>query len=222
MRTKTLLLTAALTAAGAATSLAQAVYSQNIVGYINLTVQPGFSMIANQLNASPNNKVTSIIAAPPNNTQIYKFDPSTGGFVQNTFVGGTWEGDDLDMTLNPGEGVFIKNSTASNFTITLLGEVALQSSIAIPTGFSVRSSALPIAGKLTDPLPTGLGFPVQSLDNIFAVDRATGGFAQDTFIGGAWEGDHGGEVPLVALGESFFFKAAAGHPNWVQNFSVGQ
>ena len=37
MRTKTLLLTAALTAAGALTSMAQ-VYSINIVGYINLPV----------------------------------------------------------------------------------------------------------------------------------------------------------------------------------------
>ena len=46
MRTKTLLLTAALAAAGVVSSMAQ-VYSVNSVGYVNLTLPNGFSMIAN-------------------------------------------------------------------------------------------------------------------------------------------------------------------------------
>ena len=46
MRTKTLLLTAALSAAGIATSMAQ-VYSANAVGYVNKLIPTGFSMIAN-------------------------------------------------------------------------------------------------------------------------------------------------------------------------------
>jgi hypothetical protein len=64
MRTKTLLLTAALSAAGIATSMAQNVYSVNMVGYINKTMPKGLSMIANQLNASPNNKVTTLFGTP--------------------------------------------------------------------------------------------------------------------------------------------------------------
>src|SRR5947207_10303632 len=46
MRTKTLLLTAALAAAGAASAMAQNVYSVNAVGYANVSVPSGFSMIA--------------------------------------------------------------------------------------------------------------------------------------------------------------------------------
>ena len=48
MRTKALLLTAALGLASVATSMAQAVYSVNVVGYINLTMKPGFNLVANQ------------------------------------------------------------------------------------------------------------------------------------------------------------------------------
>ena len=73
MRTKTLLLTAALTAAGVATSMAQ-VYSVNMVGYINQSIPQGFSMIANQLNASPDNKVTTLLPAPPASTSVFKFN----------------------------------------------------------------------------------------------------------------------------------------------------
>src|SRR3954468_1352288 len=47
MRTKTLLLTAALAAAGAASAMAQNVYSVNAVGYVNKSVVHGYSIVAN-------------------------------------------------------------------------------------------------------------------------------------------------------------------------------
>src|SRR2546426_805740 len=78
MRTKTLLLTAALTAAGALTSMAQ-VYSVNIVGYINLSIPRGFSMIANQLNATPDNTLETLMPTMPEGTIIYKFNPALRG-----------------------------------------------------------------------------------------------------------------------------------------------
>src|SRR5687767_2502685 len=125
MRTKTLLLTAALCAAGAATSMAQ-VYSVNMVGYINQPIPAGFSMVANQLNASPDNKVTTLLPAPPNNTAVYKFNKASGGYDTLQFLG-AWEGDDLDMTLNPGEGAFVFAPSA--FSTTFVGEVALSSTV---------------------------------------------------------------------------------------------
>jgi hypothetical protein len=56
MRTKTLLLTAALAVAGLSSASAQ-VYSVNAVGYINLSLPKGFSMICNQLKASPDKQI---------------------------------------------------------------------------------------------------------------------------------------------------------------------
>src|SRR5688500_9409874 len=108
MRTKTLLLTAALTAAGVATSMAQ-VYSVNMVGYINHTIPSGFSMLANQLNNSPDNKVVTLFPAPPEGTQVYKFDAQSDTFQFMQFADGMWEGDEgfADVAVGPGEGIWI-------------------------------------------------------------------------------------------------------------------
>src|SRR4051812_22014092 len=142
MRTKTLLLTAALSAAGALSSMAQ-VYSVNIVGYINLTVPKGFSMVANQLNATPDNKIQSVLPAPPENTTIYKFN----GHGYDSF---NYSADNpppgwfpATGTLAPGEGAFISIdpsviAPATSTTITLVGEVQLVSDTSIPNGFSIR------------------------------------------------------------------------------------
>src|SRR5213075_206777 len=86
MRTKTTLLTAALVAAGALTSMAQ-VYSVNIVGYINLNIPKGFSMIANQLDTTPDNTLASVLPNPPENTSCYKFTltPPPAHYVSSNF-----------------------------------------------------------------------------------------------------------------------------------------
>jgi hypothetical protein len=226
MRTKTLLLTAALTAAGVATSMAQ-VYSVNMVGYINLSVPRGFSLIANQLNASPDNKVTTILPAPPEGTQIYKFDPTTGGYIFMQFIDGAWEGDSTETLLGPGEGAFINNVSASAFTATFVGEVALTTTLAVPAGFSMASSALPQSLPLTgapndgNPAPpVGLGYPVGEGDQVYQFDNTTGGYVFNQYIDGAWEGDSGGAAPTPAIGESFWVNAA-GARSWSRNFVVG-
>jgi len=118
MRTKTLLLTAALMAAGVASSMAQ-VYSVNAVGYVNLSIPGGFSMIANQFVA-PSYKIKDLIPNPPPGTVLYLFS-NTGGYDVQTF-------DDLDLvwspnpnaTLNLGGGAFIL--APSTFNLTFVGE----------------------------------------------------------------------------------------------------
>src|SRR5215471_15084186 len=61
MRTKTLLLSAAAIAAGLVSSIAQPVFSVNVVGYYNITI-PGnkFAMIGNQLPGGPNGTDSAI------------------------------------------------------------------------------------------------------------------------------------------------------------------
>src|SRR3954471_3821610 len=77
MRTKTLLLTAALAAVGVSSSMAQ-VYSVNAVGYINLSIPHGFSIVGNQLNATPNNQVQNVFGTLPQPTTLYVYNNSTG------------------------------------------------------------------------------------------------------------------------------------------------
>jgi hypothetical protein len=214
MRTKTLLLTAALGAAGIASSMAQAVYSVNIVGYVNIAIPQGYSMLANQLKASPDSKVTTVLAAPPEGTTVFKFIPATGGYQINSFLDGAWEGDNLNMTLAPGEGVFIQ--APNSFTATFVGEVATgQSSTAFGNGYSVLSSQIPQAGLIQ----TDLAYTPVEGDTVFQFVPATGGYLINSFLDGAWEGDTG--QPNLRVGEPFFLNNPAGNRAWTRNFVVG-
>jgi hypothetical protein len=214
MRTKTLLLAAALTAAGIASIQAQSnVYSVNVVGYVNVTV-PGnaYALIANPLNAT-NNSLGSVIASPPPATTFYKYTTGSGYEIF------TFDEFDLAWTPNgnvslaPGEGGFIKNPLATPITLTFVGEV-LQGSLTndLPAGYSVRSSKVPQSGLVS----TTLGLPANPADVLYKYVPLTGYsiFTFDEFDL-AWTPSQ----PTINVGEAFFsFKGAAS--SWVRNFTV--
>ena len=127
MRTKTLLLTAALGIASAATSMAQtAVYSVNAVGYVNKPLPVGFSIVANPLNASPNTVATVFAGGAIPGMAVYKFE-TVGGYLVNGYNlppgGGAAEWDDPTQPFAPGEGAFVSNPGPGPVTITFVGEV---------------------------------------------------------------------------------------------------
>jgi hypothetical protein len=195
------------------------VYSVNMVGYINHTVPTGFSLIANQLNASPDNRVTTLLPTPPEGTQVYKFNPATSTFASMLFADGAWEGDDITLTLGPGDGGFI--NAVTSFPITFVGEVALSSSVPLVAGFQIVSSALPQSLPLTGTPPAGLGFPIAEGDTIYQFNPATDQYRINTFADGAWEGDDNGAVPVPGIAESFYVRKASGTANWTRTFTVG-
>ena len=59
MKTKALILAGLVSLAGVVASQAQTVYSVNAVGYVNLSLQPGFAMICNPLQGA-DNKVSTL------------------------------------------------------------------------------------------------------------------------------------------------------------------
>lgn len=190
--------------------MAQNVYSLNVVGYYNITVPANsFALIANQLNTT-NNTLAALLPSPPDGTQFYKFTGS--GWNAYTFdaLEGSWQPDG-NVTLNPGEGGFIKNNTGSSMTITFVGEV-LQGSLTnpIPAGYAVRSSMVPQAGTLPS-----LAFPAEDGDQVFQFTGS--GYNAFTYDGleNAWTPS----TPSVAVGEAFFSRKAAA-VNWVRNFTV--
>jgi len=218
MRTKALLLTAALSAAGVATSMAQAVYSQNAVGYVNTVLKPGFNLISNPLKAT-DNSISALFAGVPPNTTVFKYNGVSG------YKSANMDPDDLvftppdaaAQTVLPGEGVFVKNPKSTDLTITFVGEVMQGTDLQtdLPQGLSIRSSQVPQSGTAADLKLVG-----QPNDTIFQYvndGTATPGYYSSTFD----PDDLVWNPPLKPLrvGEAFFIKKAKADV-WHRQFDV--
>ena len=207
MRTKTLLLTAAVSAVGLSSSMAQQVFSVNAVGFVNVSIPKGLSMVANPLKAA-SNTVKDLFAGVPDGTTIYKYDGTQ--FSINTLDFGDWG--TPDQLLTPGEGAFV--SAPSPITVTFVGEVmqgSLSNPIDGPNKLSIKSSQVPQAGKLV----ADLGFPAVDGDTVYQYNNAAGGYD----IHGLDFGEWGGGEPVIALGEAFFVRKAD-KSDWKRTFSV--
>ena len=218
MRTKALFLAAVLGVAMVATSVAQ-VYSVNAVGYVNLTVAPGLSMIANPLQA-PINDVSHVLTVP-DGTQLYKFNGA--GFDILLFDVDTWVINGVPAgttTLNPGEGAFIKNNTATPFTNTFVGDVVQGTAatgnpvtVTLPAAGNVGivASKVPIAGKLS----TDLKYP--QVDGTQAYIFNGAGYDVYLFDVDTWTPSE----PTIQIAQSFWVRTPQGSSgNWVRDFTV--
>jgi hypothetical protein len=215
MRTKALLCAAAL-AAGAATSMAQNVYSLNVVGYINLNLQTGFNLVANQLDADgylTNNYVTNVFSTNlPAGSRVYAFNATSGNYSTITWNGAKWVGvqTGANAALAPGQGMFV--SVASPVTLTLVGQVVQGSTVrSLVAGLQILSSVPPISGGLQ----TALGYVPTGGDRVYVYNSTNQIYATKTFNGTKWIG---GE-PTPNVGDAFFLQSA-GVTNWTQSFTV--
>jgi hypothetical protein len=218
MRTKTLLLTAALAAVGTLGANAQ-VFSVNAVGYVNKTVPAnGFAMISNPLIA-PTNTIEALFAGQlPNGTQIFMWNTTTKSFDIDQFdteFGWNTLG---SRELRPGQGIFIKNPGATEIKITFVGEVPQgtgANSLKTPLvpGFQIVSSQVPQAGT-----PTELGYTAANGDQIYQWN-VTG----QRYDAASFDAEFGWspEPKSLDVGDAFFLsKTAAG--TWERSFTVNQ
>lgn len=217
MRTKLLLLSAAIGAAGIATTSAQ-VFSVNAVGYVNTKVPGGgFAMISNPLNAT-DNSINKLFTGLPNGFQIYVFTPGSG-FATLTY-------DDLDQSfgpagdttkLEPGQGVFVKTPAGPEVTITFVGEVPQGTlTTTLVPGFQIVSSKVPQAGTATE-----LALPGVAGDQVYQYDPVAKQYIVSTYddldnkyLNAAGEAKFG-------VGEAFWLKKTAAG-TWTRQFSVNQ
>lgn len=211
MKAKTLLAAGLMMAATAASSLAQTVYSVNAVGFVNVTLPTGFSLVANPLESATNTVASLFPNTLPNNCAVFKFDNSTGSFVSSTFFFGAWSNPNL--TLVPGEGFFFRNPGAA-LTNTFVGNVKQGTlATALSAGFTLVGSQVPQAGLVT----TDLGLPIANTESVFRFDNTGNTYVGSTFFFGSWSG---GE-PNIGVAEGFFVKKSAA-ASWTRTFSVNQ
>lgn len=212
MRTKALLSTAALLAVVAVSASAQSVYSVNAVGYVNLALGGGYSLIANPLNGT-NNFLSTVLPAPPDGTFILKWNPATQSFFDpvNFLEGVGWLPDD---TITPGQGVFI--NLPSSTTLTFVGDVP-QGNLTnqISANYSLISSIVPQAIALD---AVAANFPVQDGDFVLQWNPAAQSFFDpiNYLEGVGWLPS----APVPAVGEGFFYNTTAGARPWTRSFSV--
>jgi hypothetical protein len=218
MRTKALLLVAAAVAAGIATASAQ-VYSVNAVGYVNTKVPAkGFALISNPLIAQTNTIEGLLTGQVPQDTQIFVWNTTSKTFDIASYdvdFGWTYTSPALQtQQIMPGSGVFVKNQSANDVTITFVGEVpqgTLQTPLSV--GLQIVSSQVPQAGAITD-----LGYVGAQDDKVYQWDST-----KQAYNVSSYDVDFGWNpaVPSLAVGEAVFLsRNTAG--SWDRNFSVNQ
>ena len=206
MRTKTLLVAAALGAVGVTSAVAQ-VYSVNAVGYVNKSLKAGFNLIANPLDAgATGNTVEKLLAGVPEGTSVYTYVPGTG-YVINTLEFGEWT--DKAQVLAPGKGFFV--SVTADTTVTFVGEVK-QGSLSTPlaSGFNLVASQVPQAGKLQ----ADLKYTPADGESVYTYANP-GGYTISSFDFGAWDPSE----PTVGVADGLWISTTAAK-SWDRTFSV--
>jgi hypothetical protein len=233
MRTKTLLLAVALSAAGLATSLAQSnVYSLNVVGYYNIdTPSNGVYFVANQLHTDgtgTNNTIESVFGTNfPSGTHIYAFDyTTTMNWVSVNFLGGAWVGASrptVTYGLQAGRGVFlqkINTGTGGPDKATFVGNV-LQGQLnntaeirATPGG--VISSMVPQTGTVTA-LGLVVGNTGRAVAYVHQSWEPSGSWINKVHLGAIWLAE-----PTLQVGEAMWYDPGTSSPasTWNRNFTV--
>lgn len=226
MRTKTLLITAAIGAASLASSMAQ-VYSVNAVGYINLTMQSGLNPVANHLNAGDNG-LNAVLPNVPNGAQVITLEGSN--YKVDVFDSGAWldntSGDPSLTQVAPGKGFFYYDPQQSSpYTVTFVGEVPQGTALTVPLPSGLRFVAGIVPQSLS--LSTANGFPHGTLAagdiQYIVYNRST--VSYDVYVndgaGGWLDNDTGDPYDARAeVGLGFFIQHGVGNLNWTRCFNV--
>jgi hypothetical protein len=234
MRTKTLALSALLGALGTASLVAQTnVYSLNAVGYINVTLAPGFNMIACQLQTGTNTVASLLNDASGiyDGCVVYQWNSSTSRYAedvgdsQGSSYANGWDNNGT-ITMNPGQAMWFNNEVGSNLVVTFVGTVPQgTNTVNFVPGFNMVSSPVPFSGDVV----TNMGFTNYSDNSVAYVwnnpapGHPTGVYSE--YVTDIQGGDEGymsqwdTPDPTVNVGQGFWFNASTPF-SWVQIFSI--
>ena len=231
MRTK-VLIAAAVLAASLASSMAQNVYSLNVVGYANVTLtHGGFTMVANPLDGTMGgtvpggNNLTNFFTSVPASSAIYPFVSSSASFgnpatfsVSKTGVGG-WAG---AFDVPPGTGYMFKNPATTNAVITFVGQVQQGAAIPVTTLLASKAamvgSPVPIGGDMTNSI---IGLTPHAGDQITLYTTGTG-YGNPAAYSVSKTGVGGWSTMLqIGVGQGFLYKnGSTANNTWTANFTV--
>ncbi len=221
MRTRTLALTAAISAISAA-AMADVV-SVNVVGFGQPVAEVGIQPHCNPLKAT-NDTISAIMPAPSDSQVVtaQKWNKTTQSFEGAiTYIPGVgW--DNPDAVIDAGEGFFVSLDSAA--TVTFVGEVRQSGSGTLDTplgvGFNFVGSQVPQGGttEATGGITTALGFQpsAAAVDTAQQFDAVTQSYkgAATHIPGVGWDAE-----PVLAIGEALVIsREVAGR--WSRSFNV--
>jgi len=222
--TKALLCAAAIVATGAISAVAQNnVYSLNIVGYVNVPISSGYSLIANPLSAGVTNGANEIMT-PIDGEAILTWSGSAFNYVSYDSGFGGW----IDINFNPstppslppGKGFFFLNPGAAT-TVTFVGSVVpgpgVTNSMALPSGYSLVGSPLPASASVITAAPVSVpqvdGMAILTWNGTAytyrSYDSGFGGWIDINF--------NPATAPSYTVGQGFFYLNPGSSVNWNQS-----
>jgi len=188
------------------------VVSENLVGYANLQLPWGMSLIANPLYQT-NVSIRSLFPTAPDGAQVMKL--VGGDYVTSVYSASSasWVGPQMELPL--GVGFFFINPSRDTFVQTFVGEVPIGSvTNNLPAGVSLEGSMLPLAGSIN----SVHNIPGQPGDNIFVFINegdARGRYQRSVYSAGeGWTPDLN-----LAVGQGFWIQKRQAQ-DWVRFFSL--
>jgi hypothetical protein len=232
MRTKTLLMALAVTAAGVLASNAQTVYSANIVGYANVpTPNGGTYLITVPFKVGVSNGANEVWPLVSGNPSLPDFSTiliwNGSGYTAYQSDSGSsslWDdggGNPIPNAplLPVGKGFFLipNGSTTNTFVGTVAVSVGTSNTVFLANGGTyLVSSSVPYAGSITNGNPTtGAGGPgLSSLNNLpdfstLLIWNGSGytAYQSDSGSSSLWDDGGGNPIPTaptINVGQGFF------------------
>jgi len=223
-------------AASLASSMAQNVYSLNVVGYVNVTLPPAqFTAVANPLDASmggtiPNgNDFATLFGSTngniANGSKIQQFIPSLNNYGSSINYASTTKKWGSTFNMPPGTAALYYNNGATPTVVTFVGQVP-QGTYSVATlgsaQFTFVGSPIPIGGDVTNST-TAVGLTPNNGDTIATFNSALNNYnavtkwASTTKKWSVSATSTGG----IAPGQGFLYYNNGANPNnWVSNFTV--
>jgi hypothetical protein len=248
MRTK-VLLGAAIMAASLASSMAQNVYSINVVGYVNYTLVSGkYTLVANPLDATMGNpvaigapgdynNVTNLFTATTtpglaNGTYVQVYNSAVGKYGANcTYNAVTKKWLYSTNQLNVGNAVMFYNGATTNVVVTFTGQVQQGAYTVSPAGGFLGNHAALVGS----PAPIG-GDTTNSTTAIFAAGNTlgllpnTGDYVQTySSATSKWSGNSSyntvtkkwSPATTISPAQGFlYYNSGASAKTWASNFTV--
>jgi hypothetical protein len=235
MRTK-VLLCAAVMAASLASSVAQSVYSLNVVGYVNVTLPAGkYAVVANPLDATlggtvanandSGNLFTNTAGNLNNGSKLQQFNSAItdyGPSINYSTITHKWAS---TFPMPPGAAALFYNNGAADTVVTFTGQVPQGTyNVASLTAahYALVGSPVPMSGDLTNST-TFLGLVPSNGDSLATFNSAITDWnvaAKWSTITHKWSAtatSAGG----IAPGQGFlYYNNGNTVNNWVSNFTV--